>query len=252
MTNTTTTAHLARITLNTRSREALKDLRDANNAHRRVLTLFPDSPTNHPRADGNVLYRIEHTPGTPPTLLIQSTTSPINRNALPPRYATNIEHRDLTPLLNWITTDHTVHYRIHADPTATIRDPQRLHTEGLRRATARGLKDQEAEDYAQQLVTRHAQRRRGLRLPLTTQEDILTWWHRQAERAGLHPLLTLDAPTPTTPATRPDGEARFTLTRFDGIARITNPTALHTALTTGIGPARSFGAGLLTIAPHNG
>ncbi|RSN68457.1 type I-E CRISPR-associated protein Cas6/Cse3/CasE, partial [Streptomyces sp. WAC 05379] len=39
------------------------------------------------------------------------------------------------------------------------------------------------------------------------------------------------------------------LLQFDGTAHITDPDALTDALLTGIGRAKSYGAGLLSLAP---
>lgn len=47
------------------------------------------------------------------------------------------------------------------------------------------------------------------------------------------------------------GEHRVTLfgVRFDGVGTVTDPEALGTSLRTGIGPAKGFGFGLLSLAP---
>jgi CRISPR system Cascade subunit CasE len=42
---------------------------------------------------------------------------------------------------------------------------------------------------------------------------------------------------------------RHAITRFDGIAMVTDPNALREAILTGVGRGKSHGCGLLSIAP---
>ena len=46
--------------------------------HRAVMALFEDSDSANPRAQWNVLFRVEHLPGQPPFFLIQSSVAPVN------------------------------------------------------------------------------------------------------------------------------------------------------------------------------
>ena len=52
---------------------------------------------------------------------------------------------------------------------------------------------------------------------------------------------------------RPGGRAKRDLTlfgvRFDGVLAVTDPDALTGAVRQGIGPAKGFGFGLLSLAP---
>jgi CRISPR system Cascade subunit CasE len=47
------------------------------------------------------------------------------------------------------------------------------------------------------------------------------------------------------------GDATITLAgaRFDGLLQVVDPTLFRAALATGIGPAKAYGFGLLSIAP---
>lgn len=216
MTTPNPTVHLARITLNPRSRDVHHDLRDHTALHRRVSALFPDQGGNSPRTVHNVLYRLERELSGA-SLLVQSTAITVNRNALPANYMANgIDYRELTPLLDWATPGRTVRYRIDAHP----------------------------------LKTEFVRGQRGRRVSLTG-EAALTWWERKAADAGLTPHLVLDTPQPPVLATRGEKKrAHLAVTRFDGIATVTDPGALRQAITTGIGQGRAFGVGLLSIAPH--
>ena len=52
---------------------------------------------------------------------------------------------------------------------------------------------------------------------------------------------------------RDDGERRRQVTlatvAFDGVLEVSDPGALREALASGIGPAKGYGCGLLTLAP---
>ena len=86
-------------------------------------------------------------------------------------------------------------------------------------------------------------------------EDDTTYWQwllRQAERAGFAVVQARDAPSPT----RRVGEGRTLKkeeiphfgVRFDGVLEVKNPEQVREALRHGIGPAKAFGFGLLSLA----
>lgn len=90
---------------------------------------------------------------------------------------------------------------------------------------------------------------RGRITPLTGPEAD-QWWARRATEAGLH-LHTLQA-TPLNPVRPNDKSAppmRHSLIRYDGTATVTDPHTLATTILTGIGRGKSYGAGLLSLAP---
>ncbi|WP_309141753.1 type I-E CRISPR-associated protein Cas6/Cse3/CasE [Streptomyces griseicoloratus] len=80
--------------------------------------------------------------------------------------------------------------------------------------------------------------------------DADQWWLRRAAEGGLD--LHVLTPTNMDPA-RPRGKdakpIRHSLIRYDGTAAVTDPTVLTRALLTGIGRAKPYGAGLLSLAP---
>ncbi|MFB7669048.1 type I-E CRISPR-associated protein Cas6/Cse3/CasE [Kitasatospora sp. NPDC056138] len=203
--------YLTRLTLGTRSRTAYRDLHDRTLLHHRLQALTP----GHDR----LLYRLEQHPEAP-VLLIQ-TARPPDPARLPAGYARAIDIRPLDALFDWIAPGRAVRYRLDANPS---------HHEGPPPGGAR------RHDYSR----RHA---------LTT-DQTLTWWHRQADRAGLTLTAALDTRQDAINARRKNGpDIRLPNVRFEGTATVTDPDALRTALLSGIGQGKAFGLGLLSIAP---
>ncbi|GGY13224.1 type I-E CRISPR-associated protein Cas6/Cse3/CasE [Streptomyces xanthochromogenes] len=222
------TTHLTRIKIDPWSPDAGRDLTNAQLLHSRVLSLVPDQLGNDTRQAAGILFRLERGHHAH-TLLIQSN-APLDLDTLPVGYATATDERTLTPLLTWCQTEGHLRYRIDASPTRSLATPERRDD---------------------------GRRKRGRLVPLHG-DDAVDWWIRKASTAG----LTLNSTTlhatsqpdivgwksePETPHQR----SRFgkELTRFEGTATIHDPDALRTAITLGIGRSKTYGAGLLSIAP---
>lgn len=205
---------ITQIIPSTRDRAVLKDLRDATYLHRRIMTLFPDRLGNQARHQTAALFRLEEQPDGF-TILVQSAIEPALDN-LPAGYGT-ARTKPLTPLLNGLAEGVSVHYRIIANATSK-----------LGKNTTAGR--------PKQVVPLHG-------------ANADRWWQRQADSSGLvlHSLHSSQLPG----ATGHRGKARMThaRTRFDGTATVTDPKALTERIRTGIGRGKSYGCGLLTIAP---
>ncbi|MEV0051042.1 type I-E CRISPR-associated protein Cas6/Cse3/CasE [Saccharopolyspora shandongensis] len=210
--NETTT--LTQLRLNPQHRDVGRDLDDAHRMHRRVMSLFPNTLGDHARAQARILYRVEQHP-IGAVVLVQSEHQP-NLGALPPNYAAAATHQ-LDAVLARITTGLTVRYRILANPT-------RIET------------------------TEGKKKRRWLR-----GDDALTWWQHRATQAGLQPhTIQLTGETVIT-GRRGTHESTPRICHgtslFDGTATIIDPDAVRHAVLTGIGKARAYGCGLLSLAP---
>ncbi|MFF1643191.1 type I-E CRISPR-associated protein Cas6/Cse3/CasE [Streptomyces sp. NPDC058246] len=228
-----TTATLTRIRLNRRSKEVRRDLTDTVSLHKTVMLLAPDDLGKHPRQKAGLLYRLEDaTDDTPPTLLIQSHQPP-DLTRLPRDYG-HAETRALHPVFQALTPGRPVRYRITANVSAA----------------RRVLDDHQPVD-----------NKHGRRVVALYGDDALAWWQRRAHQAGLA-LTTTDTtparfrrprkhPHPATEHGQTDHHAgpQHVLTRFDGLATITDPDRLRHALLTGIGRGKPYGAGLLSLAP---
>ncbi|MER6425504.1 type I-E CRISPR-associated protein Cas6/Cse3/CasE [Streptomyces sp. NPDC001137] len=223
------TATLTRIRLNRRSKEVRRDLTDTVSLHKTVMLLAPDDLGDNPRQKAGLLFRLEDaTDDTPPTLLIQSHQPP-DLTRLPQRYG-SAETRTLHPMFQALTPGRAVRYRITANASAA----------------RRVLDGHQPVDNKQ-----------GKKVIALYGDDALAWWQRRAHQAGL--ALTSTDTTPARfrrprPATKPgttgsDPGPRHALTRFDGLATVTDPDLLRHALLTGIGRGKPYGAGLLSLAP---
>ncbi|WP_052849212.1 type I-E CRISPR-associated protein Cas6/Cse3/CasE [Streptomyces avicenniae] len=221
------TVWLSRLTLNPRSRAVQADLgssKAAINLHRRVMSLFPETEGDDARAQFGVLFRVEDTPQGY-AVLIQSAHEP-DPARLPEGYGA-LRSRSLDPLLDALKPGRRIRYRCVAN---AVRRPG---------ATTREL-------YQLKAI-----------VPLSGRVAD-EWWQRQAIAAGLdvesvlsHPVDTVRGPRGTS------GEAakqhmRHHRTQFDGTAVVTDADQLRERIIAGVGRAKSYGCGLLTIAPAGG
>jgi len=206
---------LTRIGLDLRSRPARADLSDVVELHRRIMTLVPDGLGAEARRQAGVLFRLDHT-RTGPALLVQTTRTPSSER-LPPGYGT-VDTREITPLLDALRPGLPVHYRIAANASKRLWKDTGRHV-------------------AKQIVP----------LDDTDAED---WWRRKATACGLR-LLSLRAdPLPAARGHRRDtGPFRHAITRFEGHALVLDADRLRDAVRIGIGRGKSYGCGLLSLAP---
>jgi CRISPR system Cascade subunit CasE len=205
------TATLTRIRLRRSNPHARRDLLDTVALHKTVMRLAPDNLGPHPRQSSGVLFRLE--PGPAPTLIVQTTHPPLLHH-LPDGYGTAHVH-NLSPILYLLTCGMTVRYRITANPITM--QPHPTDPDKPQRRTA------------------------------LNGTDATAWWTRRATRAGLV-IHTTDATIRAFHRRDPAGPCH-SLIQFDGHATITDADQLRHALTQGIGKAKAYGAGLLTLAP---
>ncbi|MFF5945951.1 type I-E CRISPR-associated protein Cas6/Cse3/CasE [Streptomyces althioticus] len=222
------TAWLTQLHLNTRNRAVVTDLGDANAMHRTLMRLLPDNLGRTPRTQGRLPYRVEET-DTRITVLVQTGTRP-HTARIDPGYA-HTSTKDMSPLLDWLAVGRAVRYRIAANPVVqygTLADRKKAQTRlGLDRLppARRVLSGDAADD----------------------------WWHTRATRNGLDVQTIVQTSNGSADVSRANGAGPnrhwHAITMFEGDAVITDPETLRTAVLTGIGRARSFGAGLLSLAP---
>jgi CRISPR system Cascade subunit CasE len=204
---------LARIRLNPDSRDVCRDLRDATEMHRTLMRLVPDGLGDAPRRQAGLLYRLEESPSAQ-WILVQAFRLAPER--LPEGYG-RIEVKSLAPMLAALRKGLGVRYRIVVNPSKRQRLPPEHQG---RRGPVVALSGPEADQ----------------------------WWLRRAAEAGL--AVQVLTPTTVAPARgRHHDGMRHSLLRYDGTATVHDPDALRDAVLHGIGRGKSYGAGLLSLAP---
>ncbi|MEV4251599.1 type I-E CRISPR-associated protein Cas6/Cse3/CasE [Spirillospora sp. NPDC049652] len=205
---------ITQIVPNLRERVVLSELNDAVKLHRRVMALFPEELGPAPRQRAAVLFRLEETPEGS-VVLAQSALKP-DITQLPADYGTALA-KPLTPLLNRLSSGVNVHYRIIANATRKLGK----NTTAGRPKEVVPLYGAEADQ----------------------------WWARQAENIGLALHTVHSSQLSNATGRHRHGRLTHARTRFDGTATVTDPAALTHHIQIGIGRAKAFGCGLLTIAP---
>lgn len=207
--------YLTRITLNPRSRTAGWDLTNRHGLHRSVMALIPHQHVECARQQAGVLYRLESDQHGH-RLLVQSH-DPLDTSRLPVGYASSVEERNLSALLDWLRPGCRIAYRCDASASVSI------HSHG-RRGKKRQISGPAAAD----------------------------WWQRKMAVAGLSDVMPDLIELPEVRMSKKLRDSRqsrsLRLTRLQGVATVTDAQALREAMCLGIGRDRSYGAGLLTVA----
>jgi len=206
--------YLSRLILNPRSRQVQSELARPYELHRTLMKGFPDGVR---REQANLLYRLENHPLTRSlTLLAQSTVKPDWTPLLSAGQGTYLLASPETKQLSLhLSEGRVLRFRLRANPTKRL-------------STGKGNKA-------------------GKRVHLFKEKEQLNWLKRRAQAAGFRVMDVRITPE----GNLNDYRRRLTIyqVRFDGILQITDPQALAQALRRGIGPAKAFGCGLLSLAP---
>ena len=201
---------LTMLRLNPGSRAARRSLHDPQAIHRTLMACFPETESKNPRRELGVLWRIE--PGDAPTLLLQSNACP-DITKLPTGYG-DAQAKLMDEHMGALENGKIVHYRAALNPIRQNR------TGGVNR----------------QRVVPMAER--------------LAWAADRVVAAGLN---SLSEPTitgmPSNYITRGDRTFPIYTVRVDGVAQISDAAVLTAALRAGIGHAKAWGCGLMTVLP---
>lgn len=238
---------LSSLELNLRSREVRRDLADPWEMHRTLLRAFDPAGNAHPgegaRQAGRLLFRVEQTDddSAPPQLLVQHH-GPADWARLPAGYLFDFPHRqprqrtDLLDRLD-VSPGTRLRFRLRANPVKC--EPRPRGADGLAP--------------------------RGKRVALTKPGDQAQWLNRQL--AGGKAGCTAARLIETSPSVDigfavqiiPDGWQDFRkaaahrgtghFVLFEGILVVEDPSAFRELVATGVGPAKAFGCGLLSLAP---
>ncbi|MBO0938697.1 type I-E CRISPR-associated protein Cas6/Cse3/CasE [Fibrella sp. HMF5335] len=220
--------HLSKLVLNPRRRDVWRDLRSPYDLHRTLAHAFPTEPGINYRAQHGVLFRLEPmtTPNAMPTVLVQSA-SPPEWSCLPEGYCLQQQSAPYDPTF---AAGQSLVFRLVANPTKKQKINGR---EQGKRVALHDLPDPDAADP-------------------DTPTPARLWLTRKAEQHGFRVVYTLTdgfwLGEPNGDGARGKPQLPHYGVRYDGLLQVTNPDTLTKALTTGIGPAKAFGFGLLSVA----
>jgi CRISPR system Cascade subunit CasE len=205
--------YLSKLTLNADPgcKELLRDLSSPYEMHRTIMRAFPGKEDGGP---GRALFRVEPTrPSGAPVVLVQSEKQPdwSPVNALTGYLAKAVETKPLT---------------------LTFREGQQLRFRLRANVTAK---------------------RDGKRHALFREEDQRGWLHRKGRLGGFEPVGFVvqrahSAVSRPAPPAKPKTQTHYGVD-YEGVLRVTDPDKLAGALASGIGPAKAYGFGLLSVAP---
>lgn len=214
-----TTLYLSRLVLNPASRRVRRDLGDPYELHRTVMGGFEGW-----REAAGALHRLEMTTGGGLVLLVQSVESPDWSALTEGGYLPAAE-----ALAGWDNP------AVKAfDPAPRVGDVLRFR---LR---------------ANPTVKKKRDGRLSNRVPLVRAEEQAAWLARQGEQHGFD-LLQLEMRDEQTEEGRVRSQEaspalKVFSVQFDGLLRVRDEAGLARAVRQGIGPAKAFGCGLLSLA----
>ncbi|MEU2030777.1 type I-E CRISPR-associated protein Cas6/Cse3/CasE [Nocardia amamiensis] len=233
--------YLSRIWLNPLRTGAQRLIRNPQATHAAVLGGISAQPINE-----RVLWRLDHDTPHRTTLLVLTQSRPSFDHIIEQAGWTNAEEpqtltKPLQPLLDRITDGATFRFKLRASPTYTTKaltKPSAAQQDKLAQPRPRGVRvPHRTAAYQLRWFTEKAQAQGGF-TTLSTPHGDTTLTLTERKRLTFKKKNTADAPTVTL----------HTAT-YEGILRITNHELARTALTHGIGTARSYGCGLITLAP---
>jgi CRISPR system Cascade subunit CasE len=225
--------YLSRLELNPRSPDVRHDLTSPYELHRTLSRVFPTPDGQDYRATHGVLFRLEPQAYTQtrPVVLVQSVTAP-DWAQLPASYG----FATSKPLAPAFSAGQMLGFRLVANPT------KKEKREGQRQGRRVPLFDANAPtDASDPDQTTPAQQ----------------WLHRKGEQHGFEVVYVVTEEfrlADVQAGVKPSASAakqglRLYGVRFDGLLRVTDPALLLDAVRQGIGPAKAFGFGLLSLAP---
>jgi CRISPR system Cascade subunit CasE len=220
--------YLSRLVPNPLSRDVQQDLADCQKLHQTIMAAFPQTKSS-PRQTFGVLYRLETSER--PHILVQSRVVP-DWGQLPPGYCLEDPMvKSLQSQYERLRDGMVLRFRLTANPTKKI--DTKTGPDG--------------------------KRKNGRRVVLRKEDEQIAWLVRKGETGGFELLSLATRPEIANVAVLPmagsrrgihsQGRLTFGGVVFEGQLRITDAQCFRDALASGIGSGKSYGFGLLSIAP---
>jgi CRISPR system Cascade subunit CasE len=215
--------YISRLILNPRSRQVQREVAAPYQRHRTIMAAFPSELPEGER----ILHRLEYGKNSSLTLLVQSHSAPD---------------------WSWL---HEKNYLAPEDPFSPYENP------AIKRFD---LALHEGQDFLFRLRAnptvkkKRPGKRHSNRVPLVREERQREWLHHKADQHGLRVLeVNVHGERHRSGWIRRDHEQRHKLdifmVQYDGILEVIDPQQMEEAVRNGIGPAKAFGCGLLSLAP---
>lgn len=184
--------------------------------HRVLWQLFPDRSYEQ----RSFLYRVEqYVKGQGASVIMQSQQQPLQCEAL--------ELLAVRPLNLSLHEGQRLRFRLRANPVKTIKDERK------------GEQIKNGKSYT-----------RTVRVPLLHEDQQQAWLARKFEGIASLEALVIQQELPLNFRKQKEQRSgKIQPVMFDGIFAVQNPDMLMGLLQSGIGPAKSFGCGLLSLAP---
>ena len=227
--------YLTRAFLDPTSRAVQSDVRNPESLHKTVMRAFPDDAGPSPRGALAVLHRLDQERGERLVLLVQSRNKPMIER-WPAGYVLEMGG-DLDLAFSSVGENPAIR-NVEGD-RAGLRVGRRFVFR-LRANTTKKVDSKTGPDGV---------RRHGRRVPVRGDEERMRWFARRAERAG----FTFDEGNIriteiAARGGRGDNSVTVAGALFEGVLVVRDPDAFRKALESGIGPAKAYGFGLLSIA----
>jgi len=211
------------------SPDVLRDLRDPQALHGRIMRAFPTvlDPEEKARAYFGVLHRLEDDHKSGRLLLyVQSGMKP-DWLFLPAGYLSEVglanpSVKEIRQIYNSLAAGRVLRFRVRVNPT-------------------RKIETKSGPD-----GTRH----NGRRVPVSGLDAQVAWLTRKGEECGFDLRRATIAATGAGELVRSHSTGRtFQGVLFEGQLVVRDPERFRVALAKGIGPGKAYGFGLLSIAP---
>jgi len=185
--------------------------------HRALWKLFPDCQDDK----RDFLFRVEKIQtGVGADVLMQSIHKPLPNEAS----LVLVACREY-PMA--IKNEQQLRFRLRANPIKTIKDE------------SKGKRERKGRMYT-----------KTVRVPLITEEQQLDWLHKKLAEVAVLDTVIVQKETPLYFHKRKVSiRGKIQTACFDGILTVRDSNAFIELIKQGIGPAKSFGCGLISLAP---
>jgi CRISPR system Cascade subunit CasE len=204
--------YLSKLELNLRSKNVRRDLADCYQMHRSIYNCFPSKDEG---GAGAIVYRVENynspvqNRSPVQTVLVVSEKKP-SWEKLTDRYLEDSHSLAYSEKLKAVTKGGFFRFLLKANPTKKVQ---------------------------------------GKRIPLRSYEERLKWIERKSENHGFRLLdLSIRSESALTSNSKDEHKMTFNSVFYEGYLSVTDDDLFKKALFFGIGSAKAFGFGLLTIA----